>query len=214
MATYTVHASAIVSKLALLSASFYICAMRDRGNISDKELLEKIRGGELSAYDLIFRRYYPSLCAYARLWLKDGSVVENLVQDLMLWLWENHRTLNITSSFSSYLFAAVRNRCLKQIVRDRIEHRVLEDICGKLNDEFESPDIYLVRELQGKIAEAIAALPESWRAVFEMNRFKGMTYEEIATVLGISPKTVDYRICQSLKSLRESLKDFLPQKGR
>lgn len=45
MATYTVHASAIVSKLALLSASFYICAMRDRGNISDKELLEKIRGG-------------------------------------------------------------------------------------------------------------------------------------------------------------------------
>ena len=154
------------------------------------------------------------MCAYARLWLKDGSVVENLVQDLMLWLWENHRTLNITSSFSSYLFAAVRNRCLKQIVRDRIEHRVLEDICGKLNDEFESPDIYLVRELQGKIAEAIAALPESWRSVFEMNRFKGMTYEEIATVLGISPKTVDYRICQSLKSLRESLKDFLPQKGR
>ena len=188
--------------------------MRDRRDISDKELLERLGGGGLSAYEEIFRRYYSAMCAYARIWLKDDGRIENLVQDLMLWLWENRTTLNVTSSLSSYLFAAVRNRCLKQIARDRIEHRVLGEICGRLNDEFESPDFYVVHELQGKIAEAIASLPDSYRTVFEMNRFRRMTYEEIATALGISSKTVDYRICQSLKLLREYLKDFLPQKGR
>ena len=49
-----------------------------------------------------------------------------------------------------------------------------------------------------------------YQEAFCLHRFKGMSYKEIASILDISPKTVDYRIQQTLKILRVELKDYLP----
>ena len=65
-------------------------------------------------------------------------------------------------------------------------------------------------ELTEKIEEALARLPENIREAFELNRFQNLTYNEIAERLGVSPKTIDYRIQQALKQLRIDLKDYLP----
>lgn len=65
-------------------------------------------------------------------------------------------------------------------------------------------------ELDRKIKEAMAALPDSYREAFVMHRFKELSYKEIAEVLDVSPQTVAYRIQQALKLLRVSLKDYLP----
>ena len=163
----------------------------------------------MSAYEIIFTRYYSTLCAYARLFVRGGAE-ENIVQNLMLWLWENRKTLRINESLSKYLFGAVRNRCLTYLNHLSIERRVLGNIHQCLSRQFESPDFYIVEELQEKIRKAVEELPESYRQAFEMNRYRNKTYEEIATELAISPKTVDYRIQQSLKILRVKLKDYLP----
>ncbi len=53
-------------------------------------------------------------------------------------------------------------------------------------------------------------MPESYREAFMMHRFKDMSYKEIADVLNVSTQTVAYRIQQSLKLLRVSLKEYLP----
>ena len=66
-----------------------------------------------------------------------------------------------------------------------------------------------MEELTKRIEEAIAALPESYRESF-VHRFRDMSYKEIAETLGVSPKTIDYRIQQALKQLRTDLKDYLP----
>ena len=71
-------------------------------------------------------------------------------------------------------------------------------------------DYYQMEELTKRIEEAIAALPESYRESFVMHRFRAMSYKEIAETLGVSPKTIDYRIQQALKQLRIELKDYLP----
>lgn len=71
-------------------------------------------------------------------------------------------------------------------------------------------DFYQLKELTKRIEEAVAALPESYRQAFVMHRFRDMSYKEIAETLGVSPKTVDYRIQQALKQLRIDLKDYLP----
>lgn len=75
---------------------------------------------------------------------------------------------------------------------------------------YEDPDFYIVEELAGKIETAIMRLPESYREAFELNRFQNMTYNEIAFKLGVSPKTIDYKIQQALKILRHELKEYLP----
>ncbi len=69
---------------------------------------------------------------------------------------------------------------------------------------------YQFEELVRNIGKAIESLPESYRTAFVMHRFQGKSYKEIAEVSHVSPKTIDYRIQQSLKILRIKLKDYLP----
>lgn len=177
---------------------------------SDNYLLSRLANGDMEAYEAVFTRYYATLCAYARLFVRGGEIGENIVQDLMLYLWENRTTLRITDSLPKYLFSAVRNRCLNHLNHEMIERRVLGHIHQKLHDAFESPDFYVVEELQEKIRTAVAELPKTYREAFERNRFGRQTYEEIAAELDVSVKTVDYRIQQSLKILRIKLRDYLP----
>lgn len=183
--------------------------MVENRQLADIHLLERIRQGDMRAYEEIFTRYYTTLCAYTRLYVR-GEVSENIVQDLMLWLWENRTTLHITESLSRYLFRATRNRCLKYLNHEMIERRVLGQLSEKLHEQFEAPDFYVIEELQERIRKAVEQLPPSYREAFELNRFQHKTYEEIAGLLDISPKTVDYRIQQSLKLLRIRLKEYLP----
>ena len=169
--------------------------MPERKKISDTCLLNRLVDGEMKAYEEIFVRYYPTLCTYARMYVKREETAENIVQDLMLWLWENRTVLCISTSLPKYLFGAVR---------------VLGNIRNKMCEQFEVPDFDVVEELRENIRAAVADLPASYREAFEMSRFQRKTYEEIAAVLEISPKTVDYRIQQCLKILRVKLKDYLP----
>lgn len=181
--------------------------------LTDKYLLERLGlegGGARQAYEQLFTRYYATLCAYARLYLRDMEVGENVVQDLMLWVWENRKNLHITESLSAYLFSATRNRCLKQLNHEMVERRVLGQLHERMQDHFEAPDFYVVEELQEKILTAVESLPPSYREAFKLHRLQRKTYEEIARELNVSVKTVDYRIVQSLKILRVKLKDFLP----
>jgi RNA polymerase sigma-70 factor (ECF subfamily) len=64
-------------------------------------------------------------------------------------------------------------------------------------------------ELEERIAEVIAGLPEKCREVFELNRFGGLKYSEIADQLGISVKTVENQMSKALKILRERLAHYL-----
>ena len=79
-----------------------------------------------------------------------------------------------------------------------------------MQEMLQDTDLYQVEELTQRIKDAIATLPESYREAFVMHRFRDMSYKEIAEILGVSPKTVDYRIQQALKQLRVDLKDYLP----
>ncbi len=114
------------------------------------------------------------------------------------------------SSLKSYLFKAVKNRCPTLINRNEVKQRIEKMIFDNLQSQYDDPDFYAIQELTEKIEEALARLPENVREAFELNRFQNLTYNEIAERLGVSPKTIDYRIQQALKQLRIDLKEYLP----
>jgi RNA polymerase sigma-70 factor (ECF subfamily) len=134
---------------------------------------------------------------------------EELVQELMLYLWEERESVFIESSLKAYLFTAVKHRCLNAIRKRVCRERVYEAFCERLKDRFESPDYYLLSELSANIEKAIRELPEKYRQTFELSRFGELSNAEIAARQNVSVKTVEYRITQSLKILREKLKDYL-----
>ncbi|MEY8486022.1 RNA polymerase sigma-70 factor [uncultured Parabacteroides sp.] len=175
----------------------------------ERFLLSAMQHGDLKAYGVLFRRYYPILCAYATKFvdLKDS---EEIVQDVMLWLWENRETQTFETSLSQYLFKTVYHRAINQIVRHQSQLRADTLFYENMQEMLQDTDFYQLEELQRRIREAVDALPPAYREVFVMHRFDNKSYKEIAEVLQVSPKTVDYRIQQALKQLRITLKDYLP----
>ena len=177
--------------------------------ITDEVLFEKIQAGDVKAFDVLFMRYYPLLCSYAKQFV-DFDDGQEIVQDVMVWFWENSSMQVIESSPKNYLFRAVKNRCLTLINRNELKQRVVSSMYENQQSQYEDPDFYIVEELTRNIENALSRLPETYREAFEMNRFQSMTYNEIAEKLNVSSKTVDYRIQQALKLLRVELKDYLP----
>ena len=172
-------------------------------------LLSAVRHGDLKAFDTLFRKYYPMLCAYGHRFV-DLEDAEEIVEDSLLWIWENRETLVIESSLSSYLFKMVYRRALNKFAHIDATQRADTRFYEEMQEMLQDTDYYQMEELTKRIEEAIAALPESYRESFVMHRFRDMSYKEIAETLGVSPKTIDYRIQQALKQLRTDLKDYLP----
>ena len=172
-------------------------------------LLSAVQRGDQKAFDTLFRRYYPMLCAYGHRFVELEDA-EEIVEDSLLWIWENRETLVIESSLNSYLFKMVYRRALNKLAHidatQRADTRFYEEMQAMLQDT----DYYQIEELAKRSEDAVAALPESYREAFVMHRFRDMSYKEIAETLGVSPKTIDYRIQQALKQLRVDLKDYLP----
>ena len=172
-------------------------------------LLSAVQRGDQKAFDTLFRRDYPMLCAYGHRFV-DLEDAEEIVEDSLLWIWENRETLVIESSLNSYLFKMVYRRALNKLAHIDATQRADTRFYEEMQEMLQDTDYYQVEELTRRIEEAIAALPESYREAFVMHRFRDMSYKEIAETLGVSPKTIDYRIQQALKQLRTDLKDYLP----
>lgn len=173
-------------------------------------LIDALRRGRQSAFEYIFMNYYRVLCAQAAR-LVGTEEMEDVVQDCLVWLWTHRETVVIDRSLKHYLFTLVYHRSINVIKR----RDLAADITGQiLRAGFESEptpaDVYSEAELRRRIYAALTALPETYREAFLLHRYDGLSYKEIGEKLGVSPKTVAYRIGQSLKLLRGSLGDYLP----
>lgn len=176
----------------------------------DRILLGALCQGELQAYDSLFKKYYPMLCAYAHRFVNLEDA-EEVVQEVMLWIWEKREDLPIESSLNQYLFKMTYHRSLNLIGKKDIINRAETYFFSRKQEEMlEDINYYQIKELTQRIEDAIDSLPESYRVAFMMHRFKQMSYKEIGEALNVSPKTVAYRIQQALKLLRVHLKDYLP----
>lgn len=172
-------------------------------------LLSAVQRGDQKAFDTLFRRYYPMLCAYGHRFVELEDA-EEIVEDSLLWIWENRETLVIESSLNSYLFKMVYRRALNKLAHIDATQRADTRFYEEMQEMLQDTDYYQIEELAKRIEDAVAALPESYREAFVMHRFRDMSYKEIAETLGVLPKTIDYRIQQALKQLRVDLKDYLP----
>ena len=157
-------------------------------------------------FERLFRDFFPPLMAFARKILGDEDDAREVVHQVFINLWEKRSELDLSSSLKSYLFTSVHNRSLNAI-RDRkkFSSEEVPDVAGEwdVSAQIES------MELEGKIREAIDSLPEKCREIFELNRFEGLKYAEIAGKLNISVKTVENQMSKALKILREQLGKYL-----
>lgn len=172
---------------------------------------DTLREGGLTAFEMLFRTYYQSLCNYAYTFLRDREEAEEVVQSTFLLVWEKRDSLAIRTSVKPYLYAMVRNACLNVIKHDKIKRRHAGEEIALAERSHESvAHAVASNELENRIKLAMDQLPEQCRMVFKLSRFEELKYAEIAEQLSISVKTVENHMGKALKIMREQLKDYLP----
>jgi RNA polymerase sigma-70 factor (ECF subfamily) len=177
--------------------------------VSDPELLERLRAGDQTAFDSLFRTHYVKLVRVAEAMLRDRASAEETVQDVMLELWRRRESLTVETSIRAYLFRATRNRALNRIRHERVQRASEPELARQ---GFAQPaDANLVEEeIDVALRRALDDLPARCREVFELSRMHGLKYAEIAHALDISVKTVEAQMGKALRIMRERLSPWLP----
>jgi len=178
--------------------------------IDDRELLARLRAGETSAFDAIFRTNYGLLVRVAEAMLRERATAEEIAQDVMLELWRRREGLDVTESVRGYLLQATRNRSLNHLRHRAIERRSEPQLIESGTRSPPTDAGAREAEIEVALQSAIAELPDRCRQIFELSRFDGLKYAEIATRLGISVKTVEVQMGKALRILRQRLKAWLP----
>jgi RNA polymerase sigma-70 factor, ECF subfamily len=180
------------------------------GILDNSELLARLRTGDETAFDTIFRTWYPPLVRASESIVRSRAVAEELVQDVMLELWKRRESLAADTSPQAYLFQSTRNRSLNHVRHERVAkdgepYAMRPEAVDSLAHSHVVED-----EMKVAVRRAVASLPDRCREVFELSRTHGLKYSEIATVLGISVKTVEAQMGKALRVLREELAEWLP----
>lgn len=175
----------------------------------NKSVIAALKDGNEQAFEEVYRYYFKGLCAFCSQYVPLIES-EEIVQDTMMWLWENRSGLIADLTLKTLLFTIVKNKALNRITHHEVRRKVHQEIAEKYEKEFTSPDFYLENELFRLYDKALKNLPDDFREAYELNRKHHLTHKEIAQKLNVSPQTVNYRIGQALKILRAELKDYLP----
>jgi RNA polymerase sigma-70 factor (ECF subfamily) len=180
---------------------------------NDQELLAAIRHDDEGAFSELFKRYGKKVyrMAYCRIHSKEAS--EEIVQNLFVSLWDKRGTLLI-NNVSSYFFTAVKHKALN-ILESRVVQKKYWDYYKNFIPHQENITERTVEfnELLEAIEKRLECLPEKSKKVFMLNRLEGHSVSEIADLLNLSKKTIQYHLTRSLKELRLQLKHFIISLG-
>jgi RNA polymerase sigma-70 factor, ECF subfamily len=169
-----------------------------------------VRADEFSA---VVHRHYGALQRCARAYLREDAEAEDVVQSVLERTWRGAHTWNDPDHLLSYVFRAVTNESLNRLKRRRrrslVEARIETDF-ERADDALTPPDASLqLSQLEFAFERSVTRLPDARRRIFELHRYGGLTYREIAERLGISIKTVETQMGRALKMLYEDLRDHL-----
>lgn len=150
--------------------------------------------------DKVYLEYYRGLHHYAYTILSDNIIAEDMVHQVFV---------EIHTSLKAYLYRSVNNECLNYLKHQNVRNNYEKNMAiSEVSDSPYSKVSY--SELESRLKKAINELPEQCRTIFQLSRYEDLKYNEIATQLGLSIKTVETQMSRALKKLRVQLTDYLP----
>jgi len=179
-------------------------------NESPEYLVTRLRADDRAVLQQIFNQNYLMVCRTIRRFIHDGSLVEDLAQNVFIRFWNKRHKVNITTSVPAYLNRMAINEAIGHLRKGKHWHQ--EEFTPQTPIEETSrsgEDSVLHSELQAQVTAAIDTLPPKCRTVFQLSRFEELTYKEIAERMDISVKTVENQMGKALRVLREELRDYL-----
>lgn len=164
--------------------------------------------------ETLFHRLQPKLFVFCCKYVEDKELARDFVQECFMSLWENYGS--VRSSYESYLFTAVRNRCLSHFRSLKVQADYEQSLLLRIKEIEIHPEMpepltnMYVKEIDALLRDSIDKLPSKCKSVFIMSRHNKMKNAEIAAALGVSVRTVEAQIYNALKILKTQFRDYLP----
>lgn len=149
----------------------------------------------------IYDTYFENICRFLNYYTRDIRVIEEVVQDIFVTLWEERYKSDI-QHIKTYLYRSARNRILNYL-RDEENRRALLENWSK--DEYGktlSADCIDRNEFDSLLQKAIDDLPPKCKQIYIMAKEENLSYKDIARINGVSVKTVDNQMGIALKKIR------------
>lgn len=170
--------------------------------MDENELLERIIQGDMLAFEVFYKAYYPRLFRFILRMTRNPDSVEELIQETLSVVWEKPDRFNHDSKISTWVFGIAYNKTLKSIsLSTRRSHDVdVDELVDTLGDPV--ADQSQNYENQDWLNCALASLPVEQRAVMELTFFYELPYHDIAKILDCPENTVKTRMFHARKKLQ------------
>jgi RNA polymerase sigma-70 factor (ECF subfamily) len=177
-------------------------------------LFRNIRKGDKTAFEKLFKKFYPRLYAFAFKVVRNKEIAEDIVQDIFIRLWEKKENIKPVN-IEGFIFKVLKNQCISYLRNIKI----LDNINLNLNNLAHIEELYRIdflrnepyvlveKELQLEIDSIINKLPYRCKEVFILSRLNGLKNREIAHKLGINIKNVERHISKALVIFKTQFRD-------
>ncbi|WP_200939243.1 MULTISPECIES: RNA polymerase sigma factor [unclassified Caulobacter] len=178
-------------------------------SISDAELVARIRAKDVTAFEALYRIYHPRLTRFLINLIHRPTLVEEVLNDTLMVVWEKADTFNGTSKLSTWMFGIAYRKAMKAL---RKQDEPIDDPAAEQRPSLDpTPEDDLGRSrAQVLLQQAIEVLSPEHRAVVEFTYFHEMGYREIAEIMKCPVDTVKTRMFHARRYLRRQLAGELP----
>lgn len=192
------------------TGAFDIANAAPRASDDDLELVERHRQGDPTAFDEVFERYQRLVYSIALRMSGSRERAADLSQEIFLRIHRHLGRFEGRSSLETWVYRVTINCCRSRLARRRPKIETLPDAAGELLEELRdrapSPERRAIaRDAGRRLAAALGELPRPFREAVVLRDVEGLSYREIAAVLGVRIGTVRSRIARGRERLRKLL---------
>lgn len=174
---------------------------------------------DLKNFNHIFGEYQQRFIRFASNYTHNETVAEDFVIESFIYYWENKDRLPKETNIPAYVLTTIKHKCIDYLRHQQIHKNVSDellklqswDLSERIStlEDFEPYEVFTV-EIQEIVDKTLTSLPLQTRNIFMMSRYENKSHKDIANMLGISTKSVEFHISKAIKALRPALKDYLP----
>lgn len=173
---------------------------------------------QIEQFNRIYLRHYEKTFRFARLYVRNDQVAEDIATESLIKLWETMKKETVEKPLA-LLLTILKHKSLDYLRKQTSMQEVFEAMAEWQQHELSirittleacNPSDIFSEEIQAILTKTLDELPSQTKKVFMMSRYEQKSGKEIAEALGLTVKGVDYHIGKALKALRVSLKDYLP----
>lgn len=175
-----------------------------------QRLVQRLHENDEAAFEDIYHLIHQKIYCFILRYLQDSSNAQELTQRFFIRFWEKRHLLKPDIPLEAQAFVIARNLVIDELRKIAREKSFTEYFRSRRKTvSTVTEDTVLLDDLQEHLAAVVESLPHRRREIFKLSRHQGLTYQEIANELSISPKTVEIQMSKALKVVRAKLSAFL-----